>query len=205
MRTCWSLIAAGIVALGLELGCSGDIGDPAADGDPDAGNGDPDSGVTSDAGDPDAAPRIAACSVADGDEQFSDPATGHCYFWVNSALMRDQARASCQAMNAHLVTITDAAENAAVANVAPDALPDPNLASSIDSWTGLNDLATEMTHVWDTGEPFNFDAWRTGEPNNNNANDPNGEDCVVFEGDTNQWDDRSCTLTPLRYICERDP
>lgn len=203
MRTFWSLFAAGLMASGL--GCAGDIGDPAGGGDPDASNRGIDASVPTDAPDTDAPLAFATCEATDGDAQFSDPVNGHCYFWVNTPLMRDQARAMCQAMNAELVTITSASENNAVANVAPDALPDPNVNSSIDSWIGANDLANEMTHVWDSGEPFIFDAWRDGEPNNNNANDPNGEDCVVFEGDSDQWDDRSCTLTPHRFICEREP
>jgi hypothetical protein len=200
MRTFCSLFAG--VSL---LGCAGDIGDTS--GGPDAST---ERGIDAarsiDAGDGIDAPlQPAACAATDGDTQFSDPTTGHCYFWFNTPVMRDQAMATCQDFGAHLATITSAAENSAVANVAPDALPDPDVNSSIDSWLGGNDLANEMTHVWDTGEPFVFDAWRDGEPNDSNPNDPNGEDCIVFEGDTDQWDDRSCALTPVRFICEREP
>jgi hypothetical protein len=171
----------------------------------DASNRGIDASVPPDGSATDAAPTLAACSASDGDTQISDPASGHCYFWVNSAVMRDQAAARCQSLGAHLATITSDAENNVVAVVAPDALADPDVPSSIDSWIGANDLATEMSHVWDTAEPFVFDAFREGEPNNNNPNDPNGEDCVVFEGDSNEWDDRSCTLLAHRFICEREP
>lgn len=197
MRTLWVMFAAGI------LGCSGDIGDP--DIGPDSGIGRGiDADVSPDAS-TDAPPAQAACNPTDGDTSYRDPLSGHCYFWVNEPVTRLQAMAQCRALGAELASITSAAENEAVANVAPDALPDPDLNSSIDSWIGLNDLAVEMAFVWDNGDPFGFDAWRDGEPNNNNENDPDGEDCAVFEGDSNQWDDRSCTITPHRYICEREP
>lgn len=200
MRNVWPLFAAGMF-----VGCSGDIGDPGVVGPDadivrviDASSPQPDAAV-------DAPPAQAACDASDGDAQFLDPANGHCYFWVNDPMTRLQAQAQCRALGAELVSITSTAENQAVANVAPDALPDPDLNSSIDSWIGANDIATEMTFVWDSGEPFVFEAFREGEPNNNNPDDPDGEDCAIFEGDTGTWDDRSCSITPHRYICEREP
>lgn len=199
MRTVWSLFAAGVL-----MGCSGDIGNSGIGPDAAIERG-IDAAPSPDAPVVDAAPGVAACNATDGDAQFLDPTNGHCYFWVNTPVARLQAMAECRALGAELASITSTAENDAVGNVAPDALPDPDLNSSIDSWIGANDLAVEMTHVWDNGDPFGFTAWRDGEPNDNNANDPDGEDCVVFEGDSNLWDDRSCSITPHRYICEREP
>jgi hypothetical protein len=48
---------------------------------------------------------------------------------------------------------------------------------------GLTDRAVEGTWVWQSGEPFVFSFWATGEPNNYtgaNGERPNGEDYVVI-------------------------
>lgn len=195
-----------VATAGLMVGCFGDIGEPS--GTPDGAPVDIDAAVrgSPDAPLPDAAPKAAPCG--DGDASYLDPDTGHCYLWIDEPVMRDQAQASCmQVYNAHLATITSAGEDADVAMVAPDTQPDPDVASSFDSWLGGNDLVTEGTWVWDTMEPFSFTNWRDGEPNNGGTTpaDPNGEDCQVYEGDNNQWDDRSCSLGLFRYICEREP
>lgn len=196
MRTSWTLVAAGLI------GCSGNIGEPiAASGDgglPDAGD-----EPVADAAPADAAIALARC---DGGDAFHlDTTTGHCYIWFDQPVSKMEAAAACLAEEAYLATITSADENAAVALAAPDVLPDPEVSSSIDSWLGGNDIAVENTFVWETGEPFAFDGFREGEPNNNNPNDPDGEDCMVFEGDSNEWDDRSCNLGVFRFICEREP
>jgi hypothetical protein len=73
-----------------------------------------------------------------------------------------------------------------------------------DAWLGGTDQAQEMVWVWVTGEPFVFENFRDGEPNDGNS-DQIAEDCLVLESDTaGTWDDRSCTsLRP--FLCERAP
>lgn len=185
-----------IMLAALGAACGGDIG---------AGIDDPDAAARAfDAAPPDAAldapPPVAACD--DGVARFSDPSSGNCYFRFDTLEARDVARARCEALGAHLATITSAAEDAAVAMVAPVG---GTLPAETDAWIGGNDLAAEGTFVWDTGEPFVFDNFRDGEPNNNNPNDPAGEDCQVYEGDLLTWDDRSCSLGLFVFICEREP
>ena len=198
MRVAWSLFAMGI------LGCSGNIGDSGID--PDGGlNGGIDAAPDAPAVEPDSAVRLARCDATDGDVSILDQTTGHCYFWVNVPVDRLEATLRCEQAGAELATISSSAENDIVGQVAPNVQPDPDVASSFDSWIGANDITVEGTFVWDGGEPFNFDAFRDGEPNNNNIDDPDGEDCVVFEGDSNLWDDRSCNLGVFRFICEREP
>lgn len=141
---------------------------------------------------PDAPPPPPPC--VEGDDQILDPNTGHCYMWFSDVRTWSAAQNTCVALDAHLVVSTSAAEN----NVF---LP---LAGLLDVWTGGNDIANEGTWRWLTGEPMNYTNWRTNEPNNNDTNDPNGEDCMVYEGDNGGlWDDRSCSRT-YGFICERE-
>jgi len=104
-------------------------------------------------------------------------------------LRRSEAAAACAGAHAHLATFADAAELAFVtANVHVDA----------DAWIGLDDLASEGSFAWVTGEPYAWANWAAGEPS---ADTPDS-DCVVMQGD-GQWDDRPCDSTE-RFLCEAD-
>ncbi len=74
-----------------------------------------------------------------------------------------------------------------------------------DSWIGATDSVAENTFIWVDGTNMGFDVWRSGEPNDGNADDRT-ENCTVIEGDNaaREWDDRTC-LDVNPYICERAP
>lgn len=154
----------------------------------------PDAAVP-DAAIPDAAPvPDAPRPCIEGDDQVVDPTTGHCYLFFAQLATWDAARVACQVLDAHLVVSTSRAEND---RFSP-------LAGLADVWVGGNDKSVEMTWVWLNGEPMSYTNWRTGEPNNSDANDPTGEDCMIIEGDNGGlWDDRSCQRT-YGFICERE-
>ena len=65
-------------------------------------------------------------------------------------------------------------------------------------------LFQEGAWVWvRTGEPFDFNAWNPGEPNNQN-----GEDCLhLAYGFNFQWNDYPCFATSVNYawkpICQK--
>lgn len=191
-----AICAVGLVGL---VGCGGTIGDP--DVDIDAGL------VGLDASridDPmaDAAPMLVPATCDDGDVRVSDPITGNCYLRFNENVTWQVASARCQAAGAHLVSIETVEEDALVASIAPQNANDP---TDFDGWIGANDIANETTWMWETTlEPFVFTNWRSGEPNNNNDDDPTGEDCAVYEGDTSTWDDRTCSMLAIGYYCERE-
>jgi len=66
----------------------------------------------------------------------------------------------------------------------------------IDWWIGLNDLETEGTFKWVSGEPITYTRWATGEPNN-----LNNEDCAQLYPD-GTWNDKACSSPWYRYLCE---
>ncbi|MCZ7644597.1 MAG: tandem-95 repeat protein [Planctomycetota bacterium] len=112
---------------------------------------------------------------------------GNAYLHVEATVSWYDAKAACEAMGGHLVTIADAEENAFVRSLAGYVF-----------WIGLTDQETEGTWKWITGEPVNYTNWRSGEPNNSG-----NEDHANIEAD-GRWNDlqgdRSTALQP--YMCE---
>jgi hypothetical protein len=183
-------VPATVLAIAL-AGCGARLGDPPGGGDIDAaGGGDdappPDAEVN-------APPDARAC--VEGDARVSDPATGTCYAYFGTLTSWSNASVACTALGGHLATSTSAAENALILPLPTDLLNSP------DVWLGGSDQISEMTWLWVTSEPFVFDNWRAGEPNDGNSPDV-AEDCMVLEADmSGTWDDRPCGRL-LPYICE---
>jgi hypothetical protein len=108
---------------------------------------------------------------------------GHSYyrstgnaFWLN-------AKANCEAMGGHLVTVTTAAENNFIFNIWPS------------GWIGLTDEVNEGTWRWVTGETYSYTSWNPGEPNN-----AGNEDYVQFVG-SGKWNDLPNGVS-LPYVLE---
>jgi len=59
-----------------------------------------------------------------------------------------------------------------------------------NTWTGLNDRATEGSFIWVDGTAVSFTDFATGEPNN--AGNVFQEDCVIWAPARPGWDDRPC-------------
>jgi len=97
-----------------------------------------------------------------------NPANGHYYDWIRTGgIDFDSARAMAESMfyqgtQGHLATITDSAENDFIAATFDEKawigafqdLLDPSYSEPAGGWT------------WVTGEPWSYDAWNVGEPNN---------------------------------------
>lgn len=176
-------ILTALVGCAHGIGGGEDIGGEAGAA-PDGGNkfDDPDDG-------PDAAP-ISTCT--DGAANVEDPTTGACYMRFENQQNWDAARVACEALgpDTHLATIADAAENQIVAD----------LAGSNKVWIAGTDSGNEGNWIWYNNDPFGFQNWRSGEPNNGGGN----EDCMSLEGDNGgQWDDQSCGDSK-RFVCERE-
>jgi Lectin C-type domain len=111
---------------------------------------------------------------------------GHHYSAVSSGgsgLTWTEANAAAQALSCcgvtgHLATMADAAENDFIRL---------NL-GGVQGWIGFNDIASEGTFVWVTGEPVTFTSWNSGEPNNSGGI----ENCAEISGSGGGWNDLPC-------------
>lgn len=138
---------------------------------------------------------------------------GHCYLRVNSPITWRLAKAACEALNAHLVTISSEgrtqeqfdAENAFVWQ----------LAGMMDVWIGLSDGRADTENgdgdppfAWVTGEPFTMNHWGGEEPNHYQKDCPEGGACwehctFMWQERDGEWNDEVCAFQK-QYICEWD-
>ena len=84
------------------------------------------------------------------------------------------AKAHCESLGAHLVTINSAKEDRAVSRLVQ---PQP-------AWIGATDEDQEGVWVWVTREPFTYTNWSPGEPN-----DADGEDYAAYNS-SGTWIDQ---------------
>lgn len=88
---------------------------------------------------------------------------GHTYHLLTASSWTT-AEAEAATLGGNLVTVNDAAENAfLVSTFSTFGGQNRNL------WIGFNDVATEGTFVWASGQPVTYTNWSTGEPNNSNG------------------------------------
>ena len=144
---------------------------------------------------PDAQPCLG------GDARSVDPATGACYVFFATPMIRDDARIACRGLGvtARLASIQSVSESAVITS----------LIGLTDAFLGASDELTEGTFVWDDGMPVQLTNWDAGEPNN--AVGQFEEDCIVMIGSRNGvWNDVPCAPTPISnlgtypFVCERD-
>ncbi|MAE27831.1 MAG: hypothetical protein CMJ87_02440 [Planctomycetes bacterium] len=123
--------------------------------------------------------------VLSNEQPVVNPANGHYYQYISSGLDWAASNAeaqtlSYQGMPGHLVTIADAAENDFLVSTfgqrcwigAQQDYNDPGYSEPSGGW------------VWVTGEPWTFDSWATGEPNDYGS----GEDWAETWA-TGDWND----------------
>jgi hypothetical protein len=198
-----SSLASVLLLMSLPACSSSSLGDGPGEADATIEEGLPDATV---ADPPDAEPPLPDALVlpacTEGAMRLLGGPDNHCYMLFTGALQYTQARDACAALvpPAHLVVSTSQEENDYFAPLVNRVPPDHLM--------GGNDLTTEGTFLWITGEPMTYVHWRTtpvAEPNDG-GDGPGGvaEDCMIVEGDTGAtWDDRPCT-TAFPYVCERE-
>ena len=129
-----------------------------------------------------------------GDARGSDSA-GNCFVFFATPQLYEAARASCEALPAHLAKIENQEQETLIEGL-----------RTVDAYLAATDQVTEGTFLWHDGTPLSYTHWRANEPNNGNGQYE--EDCVVI---TNTlaigWDDRPCIANPpaagsYAYICE---
>jgi C-type mannose receptor len=113
-----------------------------------------------------------------------------CYEKVEEELSYSDASANCANQGGNLVTILDQAKQNFVAG----------LAGGEDIWLGLDDLQTEGTFTWASGQTISFSNWNEGEPNNYGGS----EDCGMMRGEDTLWNDSGCG-NKHKSICEIQP
>ncbi|HET6226930.1 MAG TPA: PKD domain-containing protein [Bacteroidia bacterium] len=109
------------------------------------------------------------------------------YFLNTNDLTGSEAQAFAQTLGANLISVQSKAENDSLGK----ALVKQGFGGVI--WIGFSDAKKEGDFVWFDGSNISYTNWATGEPNNNNPGDPDGEDCTQIYAD-GSWNDLSCGL-----------
>ena len=115
---------------------------------------------------------------------------GHSYQLFSTEMSWVDAKAYCEDLGGHLVTITSQAEQSFIYE---------NFIKKYGSaMIGLSDVANEGDWEWVTGEVFNYSNWDPGEPNNEG-----NEDYVLMRSD-GTWNDGHLEREKWIFICEWD-
>lgn len=135
-------------------------------------------------------PPPVACD--EGDQNYVDPVTGHCYMLFARPSDWESARRSCEALGegAALVTIQSGDENGKVADLVDDERV----------WLGASDRSRERDWRWVTGESLisTFTYWEGTGPDGGED-----DDCVEMLGAAMaRWTDTACDVD-RSYVCER--
>lgn len=117
-----------------------------------------------------------------------NPATGHYYDIVTGDWAT--AEANAVALDGHLVTINDAAEQAWLVS---------QFGGTTWYWIGMNDTDTEGTWVWISGEAVTYTNWRYPEPNDNNGTE---EYAFMNYIDPGLWNDGDSSFSGSTGIAE---
>lgn len=125
------------------------------------------------------------------ENSVAEPTDGHKYEIFHDTLTWEEAKAACEAKGGHLATITSQEEQKMIESL--------NTQSSKLWIGGCKNSAGEW--CWVTGEPWEYQNWGDGEPNNS-SNVVADESCVAVW--PVKWNDlaNSNTYEQSGYICE---
>jgi len=110
----------------------------------------------------------------------------HYYYVCPDALSWGVADFRCTIYGSYLVAISDATENTFV-----------NSLLSGTTWLGASDIREEDVFEWSNGEPWVYQRWEAGQPDNSN-----NEDCLEMRTINSSWRDGDCRLA-RPFICEK--
>ena len=122
----------------------------------------------------------------------SEGGNGHWYELVmdGAAVQWQVAEDYAVGKGGHLVTINSAEEETWLRNT---------FGGSTQFWIGFNDLQTEGTWVWSSGEPVTYTHWHPGQPDNSGDEDCAILNWYIYNGAWNDWDP---TLHEIQGIAE---
>ncbi len=130
---------------------------------------------------------------AHGDAQkVFNPANGHFYQRIDTAMAWDQARQHCESQGGYLATITSPEENGFLL----DFLLGPQVASD-SVWLGATDLGTEGVWEWVNGEFWGYSNWSAEQLNEYGENYL----AVSHLSDTANWHDATGAES-FPFVCE---
>lgn len=93
--------------------------------------------------------------------KIQNPDNGHWYQRIDTIIRWHNAKAHCETLGGHLVTISSAQENSFV-----NALYNARTVGGGWNWLGATDERIEGLWEWVTGEDWGYTNWAPGEPNN---------------------------------------
>jgi hypothetical protein len=134
-----------------------------------------------------------------------DKATGHCYMVFLERRTYAGAISSCQAIAARHAAVSGDDENGVIASAQPSI---SDVGAQTGVWLGGDDRDGDARYAWFTGEPFEYTAWRPGEPSFVGTGEV-PESCLTMDlgihvdGTAGYWNDRDCAAT-IPFVCERD-
>ncbi len=117
---------------------------------------------------------------------------GHIYAVFDIAKTWEETEALCESWGGHLVTITNADEQAFVSEITNKL--------GKHCLLGGTDVERESEWKWITGEPFSYSKWSSGEPNNVGDEDY----LLIYYNQGNTWNDVPNTGSSSAYgfVCE---
>jgi hypothetical protein len=147
---------------------------------------------------------------------------GHCYLLRTMPRIWADARDDCAMRGAHLVTMGSGNRTEVEVEAESDFVWE--LGGMMEQWIGATDgrmsnqSGNGAPFMWITGEPFTYDLWSGGQPNNAQSacQDPPapctcGDQCwehcgfqwAPNDNEIGTWNDRHCEHL-LPYVCEWD-
>ncbi len=118
---------------------------------------------------------------------------GHSYGLYNEKVTWEEAKARCEELGGHLLTITDSGEQEVIQNLLA------KYGKRSGYWMGGSDENTDGTWEWLTGETFDYSNWASGEPNGAS----NENHIEIYPGD-GTWNDYHKDAERIGFICEWD-
>ena len=116
----------------------------------------------------------------------------HCYFWNEKAMTWPEAEDYCRNQSGHLASVTSHAINDYI-------VKGKNKRGLNRLWFGGSDLEAEGTWRWTDCSPWEFEFWKSGEPNNNWG----AQDCLNFYPTWEAaWDDQRCKNS-APFLCSQ--
>ncbi|MBM6977345.1 lectin-like protein [Intestinimonas butyriciproducens] len=139
----------------------------------------------------------------DGAETGKFSFQGHTYQVFDDPLTWEDAKISCEAKGGYLATITTQEEQDFVNGLL-------STSSAFFYWLGGTDERTEGSWEWVTGEPWSYENWRSGQPDNHSDLSDRQEDYLTIQPGIDRWNDLQndgdpsgdCVLENGGYICE---
>ncbi|KAK3086537.1 hypothetical protein FSP39_019884 [Pinctada imbricata] len=113
-----------------------------------------------------------------------------CYKIFSEKRSWTDARAACRELGTDLVSIHSRGEFNFVRSKVR--------ASSVHTWIGLSDRATENVFTWTDGSPLDFEDWKNNQPDNWYNNE---HCCQVTSDDSNAYNDAPCSLM-FPFMCK---